>query len=273
MNKLLSILIVQYKTPELTKICLRLLNLHTDLSKVEIIVVDNHSEDESLDYLRKLPFVKLIERPALPEQKIAESHARALDAGFAEVTTPLVMVMHTDTFVISDDWLETLTKPFAEDPALAGLGSWKLERVSFLKRLGKWIEDGFKYYLLAPFFGRKWGDRPERFKDHRYLRSHCAVYRSDLLREHTGGFFDGETAGKRAHLKLAEAGFNLRFLPSEELIRHVWHLNNATMILHPELGGGKTGKPSARRRLQKDMEKLHYREILADDGLDVPPRP
>ncbi|MDR1855001.1 MAG: glycosyltransferase [Azoarcus sp.] len=270
MDKLLTILIVQYKTPELTKICLRLLNLHTDLSRVEVIVIDNHSEDESIDWLKSLPFVKLIERPAMSGERVGESHSRALDLGFEEVKTPLVMVMHTDTFVMSDDWLDVLVKPFENEPNLAGVGSWKLESVPWWKKIGKAIEDGVKYYLLAPFFGRKWGERPERLRNHMFLRSHCAVYRTELLRQYTDGFFGGETAGKKAHHQLAEAGYELRFIPSDELIKYIWHLNHATMVLHPELGGKKTSKPSSLRQLQRDMEKMHYRDILANDKLDIP---
>ena len=63
---ILSILIINYKTPDLTKLCLRLLRKHTDLSKVKIIVVDNDSADESLEYLRKLSWITLIERKKLP---------------------------------------------------------------------------------------------------------------------------------------------------------------------------------------------------------------
>lgn len=50
-NKEVTILIPNYKTPDITKICLRLIRKHTDFSKVEVIVVDNHSNDASLAYL------------------------------------------------------------------------------------------------------------------------------------------------------------------------------------------------------------------------------
>lgn len=268
-EKLLTIIIVQYKTPELTRLCLRLLNLHTDLQKIKIVVVDNRSEDESLEYLRRLSWVTLVERPGVPGEGGPAAHARALDLGLEYADTPFVMVMHTDTFVTSDDWLDYLLAPF-QNRKVAGVGSWKLERQSLLKRGGKWLEDFFKHRILAPLTGGRVGAKKARFADHYYLRSHCAVYRTALVKQHTQGFCGGDTAGKTTHQNLVKAGYEMIFLPADELIRYVCHLNHATMILHPELGGRKTGTPAARRRLAAEMNRLHYREILADATLDAP---
>ncbi|MGE4564781.1 MAG: glycosyltransferase family 2 protein [Victivallaceae bacterium] len=268
MNKLLTVLMVQCQTPELTKICLRLLNLHTDLSLIEIIVVDNHSGDESVDYLRKLPFIRLIERPATGAESAAESFGRALDLGLAEVTTPLVMIIHSDTLVMSDAWFEAFTAPFEKDRKLAGLGGWKLKPVTPLKRLGKSVEDAFRAYVMAPLRGRKWGERPVRHKDHYYLRSHCAVFRTELLRQCTTGFAGGGAVGQSVSRELAAAGYKLRFLPPKEMSRYICHLSYGTGIQHAEAASGES--PVAMRRLRRQMARLHCREILADDRLDIP---
>ena len=44
-----TILIPNYKTPDLTKLCLRTLRRLTDLSRTRVVVVDNDSADESLE--------------------------------------------------------------------------------------------------------------------------------------------------------------------------------------------------------------------------------
>ena len=75
-------------------------------------------------------------------------------------------------------------------------------------------------------------------------------------------FGDGETAGKAIHKNLEKAGYKMLFIPSENLMKHMIHLDHATMILNPETGGRKTTKPAARRQLQKALNKIHYREIL-----------
>ena len=52
------------------------------------------------------------------------------------------------------------------------------------------------------------------------------------------------------------------FLPSEILIKYVKHLNHATMVLHPELGGKKTASKKAYSRIMKEMKTLNYEEML-----------
>ncbi len=254
--KELSVIIPNYRTCELTKFCLRSLKKYTDLDRVEVVVIDNDSGDESVEYLRKLSWIKLIERKRGSGETPPEMHARALDEAFCSVTTPYVLVMHTDTVVINPGWVDFLLGSINASPEIAGVGSWKLEAVSPWKRFCKGIEHRIK----KVFF-------PDDVEV-RYLRSHCALYRSELLRQHTKGFFDGNTAGMSAHRMLEEAGYRMIFLESEELRRFIRHLNHATMILNREISGRRTGRESSRRRIQEEMESLHYREILADEKLD-----
>jgi len=253
---ILTILIPNYNTESLTKLCLRLLRLHTDRNRVRVIVIDNQSRDGSAEYLRRIKWIKLIEREVGSEIGWV-MHARALDEAFAQVTTPLVMVMHTDTLLISDGWLDYLLNALGNDPMCAGVGSWKLEEVSPLKRFGQKIETWIRLALRRPIKQREL-----------YLRSHCALYRTELLRKFTRGFYDGETAGYRLFFRLKQAGYSFRFLPAKELMRYIIHLNHATMILNPHSGDSKTARPSAKKRLRKELERLHYREILAADSLD-----
>src|SRR6185312_4131555 len=101
-----TILVPNYKTLELTKLCLRLLRKFTDPNQVKVIVVDNDSRDASLDYLRSLAWIELIERTAIPGESPPLSHARALDLGLARTNTPYVLSIHTDTLVHHPKWLD-----------------------------------------------------------------------------------------------------------------------------------------------------------------------
>ncbi len=252
-----SILIPNYKTPEMTRLCLRLLRRHTDLGRVQVIVIDNGSADESLDYLRGVNWIRLIERPEAAKEKGPEMHARAIDLALKEVTTPYVLVMHTDTLIGNDGWLDFLLGKISGDETIAGVGSWKLEQVSAWKQFGKKIESFFRRLL-----GKK-----TRIEE-RYLRSHCALYRTDLIRRHSNGFFDGDTAGHSLHRMLVQQGYKMVFLESQALGRYLRHLNHATMILNPQPGDRKTSKLAARRRLQRQLDELDYRNVLADSSLD-----
>ena len=143
-TKLVTILVPNYKTPEITKICMRLLRKHTDFSKAKVIVIDNNSADASLAYLRSLSWIKLIERKPNKSETGIQSHAEALDMGMIEVKTPYVLSIHTDTFVKHNDWLKILLAPFRGNPRLAGVGSWKLESKNAIQRFGVHFEQAWK---------------------------------------------------------------------------------------------------------------------------------
>lgn len=252
----ITIIIPNYKTPQLTKLCLRSLRRFTDLGRARVVVIDNDSADESLEYLRQVEWITLLERKTVGESG-PQMHARALDEALAVVDTPFFAVMHTDTIVCDPKWLDFLLGQFEDAPRLAGVGSWKLETCSRLKMFGQRIEN----------FVRKIFLRRRRAPEERYLRSHCAVYRTAPVREFTRGFDDGETAGKSLHRMLVGAGFEMRFLDPSELGRFVLHLNHATMILNP-CGSGRTSRPSSRRKLAEKLDRPGLIEIMNDDSLD-----
>ena len=250
-----TIIVPNYKTLELTQLCLRSLRLHTDCSRIKVIVVDNDSADASVEYLRTLNWITLVERKNTGESGPV-MHTKALDQAMAMVDTPLVLVIHTDTIVIHDQWLDFLLDKIYADPQIAGVGSWKLEHVSQLKLFFKRIETNIRRLL-----GRKIVDREH------YFRSHCALYKTAAVRE-TDGFCDPDSAGIRLFNTLRDKGYKLPFIASEELSKYIRHLNHATMILNPTEASRKSSKPSKLRALKAELKKLHSAEILQDDSLD-----
>src|SRR3989338_1255892 len=123
-----TILIPNYKTLELTQLCLRLIRKFTDPLLAKVMVIDNDSQDESLVYLKSLPWIELIERPKVPGEEVHVAHSKALDLALESVDTPYVLSIHTDTLVKRADWLTFLLQPFKENKKLVGVGSWKLEQ-------------------------------------------------------------------------------------------------------------------------------------------------
>lgn len=267
-QKEVTILIPNYKTPDITKICLRLIRQHTDFNRVEVIVIDNNSNDESLTYLKTLPWITLIERKVVSGESGPLSHSKALDLALERVTTPYVLSIHTDTFIKRSDWLDVLLAPFHKNIQLAGVGSWKLESKSRIEMFGYHFEQAWKKFLNQ-YFGYQ-GYRADRLDvNARYLRSHCAMYRMDVIRQLNTNFSDDEqTAGKVMYQKMVQAGYNILFLNSAELGSYIDHLNHATMILNPELGSSKKVQKEGYARMKRKLRGIDATAILANQQYD-----
>jgi len=269
---LVTILVPHYKTLELTKLCLRLLRKYTDLNKARVIVIDNDSQDESLSYLRSLNWIQLMERKAVPGESPPLSHGRALDMGLAMVTTPYVLSIHTDTLVKHPKWLEFLLTQIEKNPSIAGVGSWKLEAKPRWRQMLKMIERGAQraYFRVI---GQTQHSLEGVGKNYYYLRSHCALYRTTLLKQYQLHFSDGVgeelVVGKEIHKRLLEAGHEIIFLPSEILIRYLEHINHATMVLNPQLGSRQKSIDKGLRRIERSLACLNAQAILQDGSLDA----
>lgn len=249
-----TILVPHYKTLELTKLCLRLLRKHTDLNLAKIIVIDNDSRDESTVYLRSLKWLHLMERSPVPGESPVLSHSRALDLALEQVTTPYVLSIHTDTLVRNKHWLPFLLEKIETDSTIAGVGSWKLENKPLWKRIFKNIENVIQ----------------SQKSQQKYLRSHCALYRTELIKRYHSGFSAGdETAGKALHRELIQHGHKMIFLSSADLLKYMDHINHATTVLNPELSRHGKSVQRGLKRIQKSLESFNANAILADNRLDL----
>lgn len=268
MEELVTILVPNYRTLQLTKLCLRLLRQHTDLTKAKVMVIDNDSNDESLDYLKSLKWITLLQRKPEAGETGALSHSKALDLALDQVNTPFILSIHTDTLVKNSRWLPFLLSNIEKDENIAGIGSWKLEFKPFYKRIFKKIERNYQrfYYYLT----KKNNHNLEGIgKNYYYLRSHCALYRTGLLRKYRLHFADGNmVAGKYLHHVLQQAGYQLLFLPSEELSQYVEHVNHATTILNPELSARGKNLKTGLKRIEKSLKRMNADAIFEADYLD-----
>lgn len=264
---LVTILVPNYKTLELTKLCLRLLRKYTDSNQAKVVVIDNDSQDESLGYLRTVSWIELIERKAIAGESPVQSHARALDMALERVTTQYVLSIHTDTLVKHPRWLPFLLSQIEKKPTIAGVGSWKLESKPLWRQLLKLLERQWQslYYRLI---GKTSHGLEGMGKNYYYLRSHCALYRTELLKKLNLHFADGDmVAGKEMHKKLVESNYQMIFLPSDILIKYLEHINHATTVLNPHLSRQKS-VDKGRRRIEKSLARMNVAAILQDASLD-----
>jgi len=107
-NGIATICVVNYKTLDLTRLCLRSIRKYTR-GPYEMVVVDNNSQDASLEYLKSLKWIRLMERKdPTNDSSGGYAHAAALDWALQECRTEFFVSLHSDTVVHREGWLDLL---------------------------------------------------------------------------------------------------------------------------------------------------------------------
>ena len=253
-----SIIIPHYQTEMLARLCLRSIRRYTTRTPYEVVVVDNGSADGgSLEYLRGVKWIKLIERTEDISNIPGEAHKEALDAGIAAASGKLLLSFHTDTIPITDGWLAWLVGKIDAGEEIGAVGTYKLERKKLLKRIEHW----FKAMMQR-------GDMPRADKP--CIRSHCALYRRSVMDELDLKFINETTVtGQGVHWAIEDAGYKSQMLSVSEMLRYVVHLNHGTMVLIPELGARKSTIRKGHNRIDRFLNRKAVREILQNDSLDL----
>ena len=253
-----TICLVNYKTEELTRLCLRSIRKYTHYP-YELIVVDNGSADASLDYLKSLDWITLIERT--PEEMTRTgswAQGTALDMGLAACNTEFFLAMHSDAIVHKDGWLKELVKQCPADTACAGSGKLDLKP--------RW-EILLKKYTDVKEWIRRYKGTDKPF----YIRAICALYRTEILRRENLTFFDPEkelTCGREIYLKLKEANYKMNAISDWDMAKFIYHLAHATMVLNPEFSVRKKTEKKCKRQLENIFNSPIVKAIRNDCSLD-----
>jgi cellulose synthase/poly-beta-1,6-N-acetylglucosamine synthase-like glycosyltransferase len=270
-----TICIVNYKTLDFTRLCLRSIRKFTNYP-YEVIVVDNDSKDESVEYLRRLKWIRLIERPFQPGQlRGSYDQSAALDLGLAGCNTEFYVAMHSDTFVQHPGWLSELVSHFKNDPKIACgersriacVGSGKIELTPKWQVLLKKLTD-------IKALRRKLFSSPSQRQQSRYYnRAICCLYRTEVLRREGLSFLmgnnDGFTAGQKLYYELIDRGYKTVELPPSEMGRYITHLAHATQVINPQ---EFKLRAKTRRKFSRLADKIlsspAIQDIINDDSLD-----
>ena len=262
-----TICIVNYKTFDLTRLCLRSVRKFTNYP-YEVIVVDNNSQDESLKYLKSLDWIGLIERrPEADEPGGGYSHAAGLDLGLDNCRTEFFVSMHSDTFIKKYNWLSELIDYFSNDENVACVGSGKIELKPNWQIQLKKITD-------LKTFKRKILRKPDPVGKFRYYnRTICSIYRTDILRREKLSFLmdrdKGLTGGKKLYFELVDRGYKTVELPAAVMSQYIIHLAHATQVINQNEFNLRSGtKKKINKIIKKTMSTQQVKEILADISLD-----
>ena len=262
-----TICVVNYKTLEFTKLCLRGIRNFTKYP-YEVIVVDNDSRDESLEYLRSLGWIRLLERSDRHDKSGGCAHGAALDLALENCNTDFFISMHSDTFVQKANWLTKLMSYFERDESIACVGSGKLE---LRPNWQQWLRRATDYKT----FRRRLLQTPDVNEKFRYYnRTLCCLYRMDVLKRENLTFLMGRnkgfTPGKKLYFELVDRGYKTVELPASSMSKYVLHLAHATepVIVHDKVRRKRTER-KFKRRLDAVWSSKTIQRILADASLDM----
>ena len=267
-DDLASIVIPHYRTPDLARLCLRAIRRLTD-HPYEVVVVDNHSDDGSLESLREVRWIRLIVRGRETEAEAVLAHASAMDLGTREARGRWLVSLHTDTIVRREGWLGMLIGRLKAVANAAALGSGKLDMDPRGYRAMTRLWDTHRMKALLR---RLVGLPPDPRLDPApwYPRSYCAVYRLDLVRELDLSWQPaaGHPTGSLLYRGLVDAGYDAVRLPPDEMHACVEHVAHATALLGRGGLGHWRGDAKVRRALRRIIGSDLARQLADDDSLD-----
>ncbi len=262
-----TICIVNYKTLDLTRLCLRSIRKFSKYP-CEVIVVDNNSQDKSLEYLKSLNWICLVERHPKPDELGGGyAHGAALDLALEKCNTEFFVTMHSDVIVRKERWLTDLIGYFGGDKNVACVGSGKIELTPKWRILLKKATD-----LKA--LKRKVFRDPQLLTKFRYHnRAICCIYRTDILRREKLSFLAGKgqsmAVGQKLYFELIDRGYKTVELPSSVMGQFIYHLAHATQVVNPqEFTLRKRAIKKCNRLIYKVMSSAIVQSMLADDSLD-----
>jgi len=262
---LVTICIPHWEVRDLVTICLRALRRFTPNIPIRVIVVDNGSQDDSLDYLRSLKWIELIERGKLTPEFWVKAFTTALDIGMEQCRSDYFIIMHTDTIVTRPDWLETMLAPVLADPKCAASGAWKLEANHPLYDLMKKVTDTKKarLWMRRTFLGDA---SALQLKRELCPRDYCTLYRAQPIREYGLKFgeerFKGYTAGEQMYYQLKEHGYHAHVFPTRQMMEYVIHIAHATAGLRPDQR--HLNHSRAQRKVERKLRKLFRSDLFIE---------
>ncbi|EXI90766.1 MAG: Glycosyl transferase family 2 [Candidatus Accumulibacter regalis] len=224
-----SIALVNYKSLEMTSICLDLLQKAVDVSEIPVWVVDNDSNDASLEYLRSIDWIKLIERKPPGEEVGFLAHGRALDMILEKVSTEYLLLLHTDTFIYDPAIIDIMLEKFSADDRVAAVGCMEPVLRKLPHTVWRTATRGTKYYFrrLKMALGLK--TRPPTLYYEVYFKSFCALWNVNIIKSHGMSFSMGEKIpGYEMQDELPRLGYRFVRIAPREMFRYLDHIDKGT---------------------------------------------
>ncbi|WP_433735842.1 glycosyltransferase [Pseudomonas putida] len=225
-----SIALVNYKTLELTKTCLTLLQTALRGTGVPVIVVDNHSDDASSQYLRSLDWIELIERKHTGPEAGNIAHGRALDLALARVETDYLFLLHTDTFIYDPAVFAMMLDQCAARREVAAVGCLEQLDRGFVRSAWRLASRFCKHYTRRSLLALGFHARAPKPYREKHLKSFCTLWNVALFKQYDFHFqMDGRNPGYELQDRMTALGYSVRSISPRKLFRYLDHIQSGTV--------------------------------------------
>lgn len=230
-----SIALVNYKSLELTKKCLRLLQDVAQEKGISVYVVDNDSRDSSAEYLRTLNWINLIERKSEHPEAGNIAHGRALDLALGFVETEYLFLLHTDTFIYDLEVFNMMLAQCAEQQEVAAVGCLEQLNRGFFRSTWRISSRFFKHYTRRSLKALGIKSREPKPYREQHLKSFCTLWNVRLIKKHGLHFqMDERNPGYELQDRMTELDYKIRFISPRKMFRYLDHIQSGTIS---SLGG------------------------------------
>lgn len=240
MKPKVSIIIVNYNHKYFPKMCVEAIESSKTDFEYEIIVVDNHSTDESIDSLRRM---KKEGRINLVESPVNLGYGQGNNLGFKHAKGEFVIISNPDVFV-KPDTMQTLFDYLEAHPEIGVIGPRLryynggtqpscrrhmtffdlIIKRTFLKRLPG-FKKRLKHYLMGDFSHTE--TQEVDLITGAYFMMRCSVY------EEIGGFDPRYFLFMEDYdlcLKLHQTGYKVVYYPKSEATHYHKRLSDGNII-------------------------------------------
>jgi glycosyltransferase involved in cell wall biosynthesis len=250
-----SIALVNYKTVDLTKICLTLLKKHIDAGlldtdKVDIWVVDNDSNDESTDYLRSLDWINLIERKSIGKEVGFAAHGQGLDLILGQVNTDYLFLMHTDTFIHDPSIFKLWLTYCQHNPKTAAVGCVHQLNRGYIRTTWRTLSRFFKFYTRQIKLALGMKAREPKPYIETYIKSFFALWNVKHMKQSGLTFFmENRIPGYALQDIFKQGDLKIKKISPMKLFKFLDHVEAGTV-------GIVTGYTEQNRRVKRKNKLL-----------------
>ncbi|KAB0494325.1 glycosyltransferase family 2 protein [Pseudomonas vancouverensis] len=246
-----SIVLVNYKTHDLTKICLDLLHDHVTKAGIPVWVVDNDSADASVEYLRSLDWINLIERESPGKELGHIAHGKALDMALARINTDYLFLMHTDTFVFDARVFAMMMDYCERDAKVVAVGCTEQLNRGLVRTAWRFSSRFAKHHVRR--MKQSLGLRSKDPKPYRevHLKSFCTLWNTKRMKQQGLHFqLDDRVPGYTLQDRMIDLGYKVVFLSPGKIFKYLDHIQSGTVS-----AAGGYGENHRRTKMYEDILK------------------